>query len=143
MGLKSGLRKTYTATALLLAAVVSARASSLDLATVERIEKSVQLPAHSRPVDGYDRYYAPDTVSGRKVIVGLYLATDIADERERYREGNRDYWKGGPPRKGQRHLLLNASLLPDGIDDGGCEEIHVYWDVSNAKIAGIFCNGPA
>ena len=132
-------RMTSVTAGLILAATVSARAAAPDLATVGRIERAVRLPESSRPLDGYDRYYAPDSISDRQVIVGLYLATEMADERESYKK--RHFWNGGRPRKGQLQVLANASMLPDGITDGGCEEIHVYWDVMTSKIAGVFCNG--
>jgi hypothetical protein len=134
---------TCATAVLLLAATTPARASTPDLSTIERIERAVQLPPTSDPIDGYDRFYAPDTVFGRRMIVGLYLATHITDEGERYRKGDPDFWKGGPPRKGRTHLFANKDLLPDGIADGGCEEIHVFWDLARAKVVSIFCNGTA
>lgn len=114
-----------------------------DLATVELIERTARLPPTSGPLDGYDRYYARNTITGRKVIVGLYLATHIADERERYGRGDPHYWEPVPPRKGRLHLLANASELPGDIADGGCEEINVIWDVATEKVAGVECNGLA
>jgi hypothetical protein len=136
-------RKNCISVALLLAVTVAAEGSSPDLATIEQIEHAVRLPASSYPLVGYDRYYARDTVSGRQVIVGLYLATNITDERKRFEKGGSNISKDRLYRKGEVHLLLSLSLFPDGITDGGCDEIRVYWDVATAKIAGVFCNGLA
>jgi hypothetical protein len=105
----------------LAAAVV---APALTNSTVQQIENAVHLPDGAGPIGSYDRYYAPDVVSGRHVIVGLYLAT-------------------GPGGVGRTHLLQHASDLPLGILDGGCEEIRVYWDVATSKVIGVSCNGVA
>ena len=133
------LQNTFSIAVLLLATTAPASASSPDLAIVEKLERTIQLPEGSHPLDEYDRYYAPGTISGRQTIVGLYLATRITDRDK----SDADHGNGRPPRKGQLHLLAKAKLLPSGISDGGCEEVHVFWDVVTAKIAGVYCNGLA
>jgi hypothetical protein len=115
----------------ILAFCGSARADDATLtpAVVAKIERAVTLPSTASAMDGYDRYYAPTTYSNRPMIVGLFLATSIANERE--------------PRKGRFRIVSSEADLPGGISDGGCLEIHVYWDIATEKIAGVFCNGLA
>ncbi len=116
-------------------------AAAPDRDLVSAIENAVRLPPHSQPVADYDRYYAMDTISGRPVVVGLYLATTITDQRERHHRGDASFWEGGPKRAGRLHILDRKSDLPGEIADGGCEEVHVYWDITSSSVAGVFCNG--
>ena len=136
------LRKICAAAMLILALTTPAQAAKPDLATVELIEREITLPAGAGPLDAYDRYYALETMSGRRLIVGLFQRTSLTDERERFESGGRSPLRYTPPRHGRRRLMAQASsFLKFGVMDGGCSEIHVYWDIATAKIADVECNG--
>ena len=134
------LRKTCAAAMMMLAITTPAQAAKPDLAMVEALERSVKLPAGTKPLDAYDRYYALETVVGRRMIEGMYQESSDDDDLASYQRGDRDPVKYSPPRKGRRHLLAKASSLPD-IADGECSVIHVYWDIATARIAHVECNG--
>jgi len=106
---------------------------------VEQIESVVSLPRGAQ-INRYDRYYAPQVISGRKMIVGTYLATEIVDQEDSYQHGDADWSKRHPERSGRVHVLVKDSDLPLGITDGGCLEIHVYWDVALSKVLRVSCN---
>ncbi len=111
---------------LLLAALATpAIAAPPDPGAIERIEATIKLPRGSRPLADYERYYAVDTASGRRMIFGLYLI-DGED----------------PPGTSKLHLLDDASKLPI-VMDGGCGVIQVRWDVASAQIVSVACNGLA
>jgi hypothetical protein len=114
-----------------------------DAALIAKIERAIQLPPTARRLDGYDRYYAPTIFSGRHMIVGLFLATRIADQNERRAKSDPDYWKSAPDRKGRIQILSSEDRFPEGISDGGCLQILIYWDTATEKVAGVSCNGLA
>jgi hypothetical protein len=126
------LHKIPVVLAFLVGACTLVPATVPDLGLINRIEREVRLPPTSHSIDGYDRYYVRQLISGRPSIVGLYLGTTIIAEREKRF-----------PRTGQVHVLTEGGGLPAGIADGGCEEIQVIWDVQTEKVVGVFCNGLA
>lgn len=92
---------------------------------MERIERQVQLPAGSKGLRNYARYYAPD---GDRVV-GIYISSYSPD-------GNLDLPLG------QRRWINDPEGLPM-ILDGGCDVIEVTFMLERNAIERAQCNGDA
>jgi hypothetical protein len=93
-----------------------------DEATIARLEARVRLPKGAPPLKNYDRYYAFEQISGRRVLYGMYLAPPDA------------------VRLGRVQRLAAPEQLPNGIDGGGCAEVQVLFDVETSRITRLACN---
>jgi hypothetical protein len=141
------MRIAVFAASLLTAALFATAAVAApppDRATIATIERLVQLPDGARPLRSYDRWYLYRTVSGRRMVEGLYLGTEYEDLRERQAQGEAPSWKAASQqRPGRVHPVSNAWEMPAGIDDGGCDEVHVLYDVAASRVTKVACNGLA
>jgi hypothetical protein len=97
-------------------------------ATIEQIEAKLTLPAGASPLNTYVRYYSGVTEQGRKIIRGVYLVVAVV------RNAQQD------SRPGIRIVVPRD--IPE-IDDGGCHQVNVEYDVASAAVTGIHCNGVA
>jgi hypothetical protein len=139
------MRVAVFSACLMMAALFAAAASAApppDRATIATIERLVKLPAGARPLRSYDRWYLYRTVSGRRMVEGLYLGTEYEDMRERQARNDPEFWKAASQqRPGRVHPVSNAWEMPAGIDDGGCDEVHVLYDVAAGRVTRVACNG--
>lgn len=98
------------------------------LAEVQHVESKVTMPEGAQPMSAYVRYYAGITVDGKKTIYGVYLATGVVRDMKQ------------DPRPGIR--IVTAREVPE-IDDGGCSQVTVEFDVASDSVTRIRCNGQA
>lgn len=98
------------------------------MAEVQHVESKVTMPDGAQAMSAYVRYYAGITVEGRKVIYGVYLATGVVRDMKQ------------DPRAGIR--IVTAREVPE-IEDGGCSQVTVEFDVTSDSVTRIRCNGLA
>ncbi len=98
------------------------------MAEVQHVESKVTMPDGAQAMSAYVRYYAGITVDGRKVIYGVYLATGVVRDMKQ------------DPRPGIR--IVTAREVPE-IDDGGCSQVNVEFDVASDTVTRVRCNGQA
>jgi hypothetical protein len=85
------------------------------------VEAHVRLPAGASPVAKYERYYTGTWVSGRRIVIAVFLR-----------------------RGGSTGVHIRRSRdMPIGIQDGGCAEVTVYFDIGAKHQTGAYCNGVA
>jgi hypothetical protein len=94
---------------------------------MDQIEKQVRMPAGSRPLAEYARYYAFDK---RGRVVAIYTTL---------REPS--YESLNLP-AGQRRWVSHEDRLP-GISDGGCGVVEVLFDPATEQVTRAECNGLA
>lgn len=92
-------------------------------AMVRDLELKVRLPATAEPLSTYARYYTGESISGRRVLKGYYLAGGVGNGRGLAKPG----------------IYLRPSEVL--VDDGGCDVITVFYDPQTKTIAGVYCNG--
>jgi hypothetical protein len=97
-------------------------------AEVQRLEAKVTLPQDASPMTAYVRYYAGTTRDGKQVIRGVYLVVAVVrDMKQDARPGIR---------------IVTERDIPE-IDDGGCHQVNIDYDVATDTITRIRCNGQA
>jgi len=94
---------------------------------MDQIERQVQLPAGSRPLAKYARYYAFDKRGRVVAIYTTYLEPD-------YKSLNLP--------AGHRRWVSEEGKLP-AISDGGCGVVEVHFDPATNEVIGTACNGLA
>ena len=95
---------------------------------IQRVEAKVTLPAGASPMNAYVRYYAGTTHDGHQIIRGVYLVTAVVkDMHQDSRPGIR---------------IVTERDIPE-IDDGGCHQVNVEYDVATDTVTRIRCNGQA
>jgi hypothetical protein len=101
--------------------VVAGAASDgqVNLADIDVLERTLQLPKGAYPLNDYARYYTAETVSHRAMVRGYFL------------------WHG--PEAAGRYLRASSVT----VADGGCSVVTVYFDVETRHVAGAYCNGLA
>jgi hypothetical protein len=97
-------------------------------ADVARLEAKVTLPAGASPMGAYVRYYAGTTKDGKQIIRGVYLVTAVVKDMHQ------------DARPGVR--IVTERDIPE-IEDGGCHQVNVEYDVATDTITRIRCNGQA
>ena len=102
----------------LLALTCCAAPQSEEAALMDRIEQQVRMPEGAGRITQYDRYYAD---AGDEKVIGLYL---------------------GASSDGERQWLADKNRM-SGVEDGGCDVVHVIFDQRAGKIESIWCNGVA
>jgi hypothetical protein len=89
-------------------------------AIMARIERDVRLPEGAGPLASYGRYYAwQDREDGVRKVLAIYV-------------------RGQEP---GRHWVTETQLPL--IMDGGCSIVELTWNVAEARIETIGCNGEA
>lgn len=114
-----------------------------DAATVKKLETQVKMPAGAARLETYVRYYGvgkvqlykPDgALETREVLVGTYLASTLAQ--------NRQYAANGVTGViGARAVPVGKSLPT--IDDGGCSVVTVYYDLDKQELIPLPAYDPA
>jgi hypothetical protein len=95
---------------------------------IQRVEAKVILPVGASPMNAYVRYYAGTTKEGRQIIRGVYLVvTVVKDMHQDARPGIR---------------LVTERDIPE-IEDGGCHQVNLEYDVATDAVTRIRCNGQA
>jgi hypothetical protein len=97
-------------------------------ADVARVEAKVTLPAGASPMNAYVRYYAGVSTNGRQIIRGVYLVTAVVKDMHQ------------DARPGVR--IVTERDIPE-IEDGGCHQVNLEYDVATDSITRIRCNGVA
>ncbi|GAA3888024.1 hypothetical protein GCM10022276_03920 [Sphingomonas limnosediminicola] len=94
---------------------------------MDQIEKKVRMPAGSRPLAEYARYYAFDK---RGHVIAVY--TTFLEP---------SYTSLNLP-AGHRRCVSDEGKLPS-ISDGGCGVVEVRFDPTAEEVLGVACNGLA
>ena len=100
----------------------------VDTATIQKFETNLRASKYwSRYSDvrKFDRYYAPITQNGRRIIAAEFLLLDLNN--------------GKTP---DAHIVSSEKDLPV-IFDGGCSVINAVYDVEADRILSFACNGQA
>jgi hypothetical protein len=93
--------------------------------TMDRIERSIQLPRGADPLGTYDRYYAwYQGADGVRHVLAVYVK----------------YIRSGGE-QAERHWVAETDL--PSIDDGGCSVISFSYDVAAHRFEHLGCNGYA
>ncbi len=121
------------ALALVVAIAPLARAqNSVSEATIREIESQVVMPRGARSLDLYDRYYAPDRIGEREVVVGVFLLRSSFSGQTR--EGV------APVTAIDNVFTASATQLPV-VMDGGCNVVTIYFDVATQRLMTIRLDG--
>jgi len=88
-----------------------------NMADIDTIERTVQLPPHAHRLGDYARYYTVESSDGRDLIKGYFLL-DGPDPAGRY---------------------LRQS--PVRVFDGGCSVVTALYDVRTRHVTKLWCNG--
>jgi hypothetical protein len=86
-------------------------------AMISGIERNIVLPEESNRLGDYSRYYAQTYVSGKPYLVGVFLLDGAGEVR-----------------------VVSESDLPVVLD-GGCDVVHVEYDVTEERMVTICCQG--
>lgn len=115
-------RLAVICTLLSVSAWAAPQMRSLSLDDIRRVESLVKMPPGARSIESYNRFYAIKVENGREIIWGKFFPTtsDLP-----------------PPTV---HIVA-AEKMPAGIQDGGCLQVNLFYDVRDAKITFIGCNG--
>lgn len=118
-------------------------------AIMDSIERQVRLPDRAEPLGFYAKLYAYDD---KGKVRAVYFRS-LAGYRGPVRRGctseglsEKAGWKAAfcpPPvgmAPGARRWLASADQLPDAAD-GGCNWIHVSYDLVTGAVEGAGCNG--
>ena len=102
-----------------------------DQQTIAKLEAGLQIPdwgrspqypdGHIPAVSEYARYYTGESFDGRKMVFAELVSLD----------------SGGEP---GIHLVGSVAAFP-GIEDGGCHVVSLVYDVGEARVIGLRCNG--
>ena len=128
-------RMTAVLVAVTLALATLPRAfaqNSASEVTIRAIEYQVVMPRRAWSLDLYDRYYAPDNVDGREIIVGVFLLRSSFGGRAR--DG------AAPASTIANAFTTSRSQLPT-ILDGGCSVVTVYFDVATQRLLPVHLEG--
>ncbi len=112
-----------TLSALLIAASASPDHSKRENMLMNEIEQALVLPAKAQSFSSYSRNYAfsgPDEVTAIYLTPSAYMASIEAAANERR-------WYPG------------AASLPS-IDDGGCHEVNIRYQLSTRQFLSVTCN---
>jgi hypothetical protein len=119
------IRKVLTMLAVFTLAMMAQAAAqgawTPDNNIIKRLEDSAKVPGLGNdqiPISKYVRYYAGTTQGGRKMIQGEWVVS---------------------PEPPSIHVV-EESALPR-IVDGGCGIVNLLYDVEDARIVYIYCNG--
>jgi hypothetical protein len=88
-----------------------------DAATIARLESRLVLPPQSHVLGHYQRFYAGETVNGRRVVEGRLLWSRRATTR-----------------------IVPPGKLPN-VPSGGCDFIDLTYDVAADRMTRIACHG--
>ena len=99
------------------------QARTLSLDDIRRVETLVKMPPGAGSISGYNRFYAIKVEAGHEMIWGTFLLTNRS-----------------PPLP-TIHIVRPEEM--PAILDGGCSVVHLLYDIREAKITSIFCNGVA
>jgi hypothetical protein len=120
-------------------------------ALMNKIEKQVQLPKGARPLSEYARYYAD---KGDGVVAAVFLIP-LSDEM-RPGEGCEELLENFASREvpcepmqfewampaGERRWFKDQRDLP-WINDGGCAQVDVEFNIAKSTVKYVECNGEA
>ncbi|MGE4063665.1 MAG: hypothetical protein AB7E79_09880 [Rhodospirillaceae bacterium] len=99
--------------------------------SIAALEPKVVMPAGAAALTSYDRYYAPGTLEGRDVIVGVFLKRP-----SRLREG-------AQPVPGFLSAYTIAVDKLPRIKGGGCTVVTIYVDVASGQFLKLPVTGKA
>ena len=99
------------------------QAPALSLDAIRSVESLVKMPPGVRSIASYNRFYAIKVEAGREMIWGTFLLTPLSPP---------------PPTV---HIVRPEDM--PAIQDGGCSVVNLLYDIREAKITSIFCNGLA
>lgn len=118
---------------------------------MNEIEKQVQLPKGARPLSEYARYYA-NKDDGVVVAVFLIPIKDDIAPGESCEELFENFTSGKMPCEpmqfewalpaGERRWFKDQRDLP-WINDGGCAQVDVEFDIAKSTVKHVECNGEA
>jgi len=94
-----------------------------DLKIIAAVERVVKLPKRAARISFYTRYYAGVIENGHRILEGVY------DEGDDEGDG--------------RVIIVDTAKKFPVIFDGGCEIIHLSYDVDARRLLSISCNGEA
>ena len=98
-----------------------------DVQLIAKLENAIRIPnVYGRPpqLAEYARYYTGTVVKGRRAVKGVFLLRGAASAKPGI-------------------YIRSAKQMPLGINDGGCTEVQLLYDVTAAKVLTIQCNGLA
>lgn len=126
---------------------------------MDKIEQAVVLPEGAKPLHAYGRNYAPS--GSNKVVATYLLPTSPLDPNEGCEVMLEDFNSRLCTKKeieefarsdarnvaaqtpvGKRRWYKNTRSLPS-INDGGCTQVSVEYDIALRKITRASCNGYA
>lgn len=99
--------------------------TSVSEASIRAIEEQVVMPKGAQALDLYDRYYAPDRLDGRQVIVGVFLL----------RRAFTSVPHVGAPTAIPNAFITSANKLPV-VYEGGCNVVTVQFDLATGLLRG-------
>jgi hypothetical protein len=100
-----------------------------DMGTVAKLEAQINMPSGTRPLNAYVRFYTGyQNAPGQRTIHGVLLAHEINDSL-------------GPDWEGTRPVNIVPFRRFPLINDGGCSNLHVEYDMrANAVIEQPWCD---
>jgi hypothetical protein len=87
---------------------------------IAQLEANLTMPKDASPLQSYVRYFAGEVVGGRDIVVGIFV---YDPEHAEIR-------------------VVGTNQMPK-ILDGGCDVIHLTYDVDQRKVLSLSCNGEA
>lgn len=102
-------------------------------AIMDKLDRSIKLPADARPFSDYARYYKRDPDVG-----GLYIRLIIGCDVPGPTFGCK---KPFDLKRGRRRWLRENDYLGP-IGGGGCDVVNIWFDGRDIGNAPTFCNGP-
>ncbi|UPT62570.1 MAG: hypothetical protein M0D54_19810 [Hyphomonadaceae bacterium JAD_PAG50586_4] len=101
--------------------------------SIRAIEDQMVMPRGAGPLELYSRYYAPDQLNGREVIVGVFLLRDALEETAH---------TGAVTVASIPNAFTMASRwqLPLVLD-GGCSVVTIYFDLETQRLLPIQLEG--
>lgn len=102
--------------------------------TVAVIESQMVMPRGAQALAFYDRYYAPRQVSGRDVIVGVFVLRSSINSRT-------SSTQDATPVSGIAHAFTTVFSQLPVVSDGGCAVVTVFFDVATQRLARIRLEG--
>tara|TARA_B100000378_G_scaffold270455_1_gene259707 strand:+ start:799 stop:1260 length:462 start_codon:yes stop_codon:yes gene_type:complete len=128
-------------------------------ALTDEIEQTVRLPDGAQPLTAYGRNYAFD---GQDKVVATYLIPSLHSSQDEGCEVMLDNFDSRPCTQeeikelAEAEASMTASQTPAGeirwhespkslpfINDGGCAQVNVEYDVAAHRILAVECNGEA
>jgi hypothetical protein len=140
---------------LILTAAMSPETARRHEDLMNQIESRIVLPAGARPLGAYGRNYA---FSGRDRVLAVYLIPERPyDEHGGCVHGDgiectkrevralvreREILMASQASAGRRRWYQQANKLP-GIEDGGCMQVTIQYDIPGKRVLSVACNGLA